>query len=818
MLLPLIQALAPVASSQLPAATFAPGSVTSATLLAWYRGDAGTFQDSARTVPAVANGNPVLGVTDQSGHGHHATNSANGFTLAVPGVNGLNALDAFSTGSVGTSLSTGLTLTPPYTIIVVAQELTSPTSSQLVGGSNCILDFARTGGQRFGIGGVDVSSPYTPSLSVTHVVAGRVGTSGSTYRVDGIDRTLSVGVTGNWPSLVLGQPVARAMSALICEVLIYSGVVSDSELSTLTNEYLNRWGVFTYLTGDVMTGVIDATQSPYFGNLQAAVNAAASGQTVWLANNVFTQTQPLLIQTSGVRVVGAGNRQSGAQINASNYYGPVVMLSALGYGPTLGTSLLSGAGNALVLASGSSTEGFYQLRDINSCNFDGLSQFCIELAFQPSNISANGGIIQSVGQPTSAIAKTLGLNLGQNAGGQLTGSATTGGVKSTINSAGGFLANGTAVFIALDYDGTTLRLFAGPPGGTCALLASTAATGTVAQQAWEDFTVGGQINNFPESGYAFFPAAGSYDSIRFSKVSRHTSAFTAPTAKLTTDANTLFLCNFDNFLADGGSPSTSGGPLTRVSVGASGTGWIPFRQPNRGGTAAIRLENFSINGGSNSSIGLLSHLVEEAQFRDLYISGCTCGVFLAGQGFLTDLSSVKIVAPNQTAPSGQSIARFGFCMTNSSGGGTYANLSVTGFQFNVLGFGGGNFIRPYLVPEGATLSNMLIRGGGSAADVTHVDYLEVDDEPGTPALNLMASLWFDGMASVVFTAGLVQVVSTTATLAGSILINGGHNHQFNGTSFWLASNITNCVHETSAPSTAPVNNDCYILLGQPFLG
>lgn len=113
MLLPLIQALAPIAPSPLPESTFAPNNVTSATLLAWWKGDAGTFQDSSRTIPAVSNGDPVLGVTDQSGHGHHATNSANGFTLAVPGVNGLNALNAFSTGSAGTSLSTGLTLTPP---------------------------------------------------------------------------------------------------------------------------------------------------------------------------------------------------------------------------------------------------------------------------------------------------------------------------------------------------------------------------------------------------------------------------------------------------------------------------------------------------------------------------------------------------------------------------------------------------------------------------------------------------------------------------------------------------------------------------------
>jgi hypothetical protein len=71
------------------AAAFAPTDV--AGLQLWLRGDAGTFQDAARTTAAANDGDPVGGWRDDSGEGDHfsqATAAKRG-TLKT-GANGIN--------------------------------------------------------------------------------------------------------------------------------------------------------------------------------------------------------------------------------------------------------------------------------------------------------------------------------------------------------------------------------------------------------------------------------------------------------------------------------------------------------------------------------------------------------------------------------------------------------------------------------------------------------------------------------------------------------------------------------------------------------
>jgi len=61
----------------------------------WFRPDVGLFQDAALTIPAVADGDPVGGWQDQSGLGHHLTQSvgANQPLLRLNKINGFPALD-----------------------------------------------------------------------------------------------------------------------------------------------------------------------------------------------------------------------------------------------------------------------------------------------------------------------------------------------------------------------------------------------------------------------------------------------------------------------------------------------------------------------------------------------------------------------------------------------------------------------------------------------------------------------------------------------------------------------------------------------------
>lgn len=83
------------------APAFTPASVTSAGLVLWLKADAGVFQDAAGTTPATAASDPVGHWHDQSGAGHHATQSSAGArpALAAAAVNGLPALTFDGSGT-----------------------------------------------------------------------------------------------------------------------------------------------------------------------------------------------------------------------------------------------------------------------------------------------------------------------------------------------------------------------------------------------------------------------------------------------------------------------------------------------------------------------------------------------------------------------------------------------------------------------------------------------------------------------------------------------------------------------------------------------
>lgn len=104
------------------------------------------------------------------------------------------------------------------------------------------------------------------------------------------------------------------------------------------------------------------------------------------------------------------------------------------------------------------------------------------------------------------------------------------------------MSTGTTYSIALDYDGSTVHLC---QGGS--LVASTSATGNITQAPFEQIVVPAKGPTLWPDGYQYTekPWPGQIDSIRVSKVARHALSCAMSTAKLTSDANTLLLVNFD---------------------------------------------------------------------------------------------------------------------------------------------------------------------------------------------------------------------------------------------------------------------------------
>ena len=69
------------------------------------------------------------------------------------------------------------------------------------------------------------------------------------------------------------------------------------------------------------------------------------------------------------------------------------------------------------------------------------------------------------------------------------------------------------------------------------LIGTTSCSGTITQAPWEHIAVGvGRRNAWPGGGPFSDAPEGFIDSIRFSNNARYTSTYTAPTAKLGTDA------------------------------------------------------------------------------------------------------------------------------------------------------------------------------------------------------------------------------------------------------------------------------------------
>lgn len=806
MLLPLHQSLGVGGfPDDLPELIFDPSQVTSATLACWLRADVGLYQDTARTTPAVANNDPVRGWADQSGGGHHGViaNTADPAALKTASINGINAVYFDTTNP---RLTTGLTLTVPYTLLVVAQQTAkSPGRVLDTSDNSAYVTIDANDNKGAFLGSQYVSSGKVGTLNVAHFLQLSVPASGASYLIDQIDFTTTSGIAASWPGLAVGNG-SQAMNGYVCEVLAFEGSLSAYDLARLYF-WLNRWGVYTYLTGDQMTGYIDATQLPYSGNLQAAVNAAAQGQSVWLGSNTFTLSQPLLRQTPQVRIQGAS--KFGATIQGGGFYGPLMVIQPANRNPTMTTALLTGTGNALQFA-GTSSDGWYQLRDINTVNLDGAAAMCLEFCFKPSNTGAGtAGGVTSQGRRSASDTRTFAFGIQQGNSGSVTAYMTVGGVKYTLNSAGATLVNGTAIYLALTYDGSTIRLFGGPPGGSCTVLASQAATGTVAHPVTEDVLIGGILSVWPEcNGFSNFAAAGVYDGIRISNTARYTSSFTAPSAKITTtDSNTLGLLNFDSFIADGGTISASNGPLAKCYVGASGVGWLPYRVQNVAVTAGQHVtENVALV-GSSSSYAVWQQFCYQNEYRHLVISGCAAGLFFGQDTYDSQIDDVTISAPSIQAPSGLYSTRFAVNFDGAAGSRHVHYLFVTGFTYGVVTIGGDTeFSSLTFNAAPDVVAYLLLRSDGSQANSVVLMNFGNDDE-GVSNTPLQAAMILVGLNAFKMTGGEVEMVNN-ASAGYAAVIDGGGNYVFDTVMLNAgAGKVTAFAHPATAPA-ALVNSNC----------
>lgn len=240
------------------ASSFTPASL--ANLKAWYKADAGVFQDAAGTVPG-ANNQPVGYWTDQSGNGLHLTNATdttNYPTYKTATLNGLAVIDcdntSFSQFLYNAAFNMGGTTASAFVVVKFTSD----------GPNSRILSYATSGGSDTDS---DHWTMFQPSMTRSETYQTAVksgvtitssswnnlgtifdGTNNTMYKAGVADTpvscTTSMNATGYFG--IAGAPPAGGSilkAGQFAELVVTSGVMTPTEISNLTTYFTTRWGV-----------------------------------------------------------------------------------------------------------------------------------------------------------------------------------------------------------------------------------------------------------------------------------------------------------------------------------------------------------------------------------------------------------------------------------------------------------------------------------------------------------------------------------------------------------------------------------------------
>ncbi len=243
--------------------------------------------------------------------------------------------------------------------------------------------------------------------------------------------------------------------------------------------------------GDGITDDSSAIQAAI--NAACAVNSGSDGAgnytnvagQVLLPSAAYYLLNPLWMNCSGLQLAGTGRYSS--VLEPAYDFGKTIAVVGTGYQglPTV-ASLVTGPGNAADFTL-SQSNYYLNLREWggrfgplgtpDGLNVNGLSAFTIEAFIK--DVTAGDGIVVGSGAVPGSAGFAAASLLRINGGGLDAYLTTTSGAHDATGAA---VPLNTIKYVAMTYDGTTLRLYDCTPGATsCAPDASVAATGTIVQ-------------------------------------------------------------------------------------------------------------------------------------------------------------------------------------------------------------------------------------------------------------------------------------------------------------------------------------------------
>lgn len=221
-------------------------------LYAWFRADAGLYQDAAKTTPATAQDAPIGAWADQSGNGRDLAQTTDGNrpTLDVnTGIGGKPAIKAVTTQHFKTAAA--WSLSQPFTALCVFTCVDNAQGKFFyVGtgaGASSWAQIAFDEGLRASSNAILNTGAGTVSVAAHQVRIKHNSTTSGIY-VDGA----GVVVEGNLSTFSLGSivhianyldPFVQPLAGFLAEMVFVAGALSAGEITNWNNYCFTRYGL-----------------------------------------------------------------------------------------------------------------------------------------------------------------------------------------------------------------------------------------------------------------------------------------------------------------------------------------------------------------------------------------------------------------------------------------------------------------------------------------------------------------------------------------------------------------------------------------------
>lgn len=604
------------------------------------------------------------------------------------------------------------------------------TISAVVGALNSLVIGSPTGGNK-GAGSVNATAIYVNGVAVT---------GGS------IPINSAPSQTGTYDANNKG--FTNLFSLFGHAIIQYTNNAANALLGMSINGTYNpvAYGADPMDTTDSMPAIQSASDSAC-ANAPGFFGGHAGGSVVFPEGSFKAISSPLLIACDGtVNLRGQGQLATvlDSQGGSPNM-GPGIVEVPTGFPPRIdpitATPLATGTGSDFSMnwgASASENQYFYNVSTIWEAGgttinnpLNGLSANTFRMYFKPFPHASDGsGTVYGLSSINNQLtdihpsAKFRAYWTYSSSGtSTITFCQATTGNPAPIGGAGppkcitAGVTNSVVNYVEYNYGSNALHLAVGLPGGTATFVTSVASSGTLVNAENDDFLLGESATDPNQL------MSGQIDSFEVAKVVRHTdtgtSTFTAPTAKFTSDSNTLALLNnqvVKNINVNGTTP------YVFAIKSTLGSGWlVPFGFDNPSGGGVQSLEDIDIRSGftinENSSTGLYVHNVN-------FESGYFGGYYGWNQAYNVRFNNVNFSSQNALYQLRQDSNTFG----------DFSNLSFARGIYLIIGTGGGNFSSIFEQIGAGTLVANTMLGHGDLFTVDNFNLLSTDAEEGGCAI------------------------------------------------------------------------------------